>query len=658
MSTARLRLGSYVEYDGDKLNLIRKLEDGIWQLECQKTKRLREFSETEILSFISQKIMNVFERFPEEKKLKIDKRIALSANDEGYEIAIKRLEYVSATLDLPNTRSKLIPVIEETWIKLGRIGNAPDPATVIRWKNIYSNNGEASISLLDKHLDKGNRRGRYCFEVEGLVSDAIEKVYLRRERGAISDVLDCAKQYVMDENDLRGKLRQLQLPSLALVKRMIGDINAYDVCVARYGREYARKAFRSVIQNRITYSPLERAEIDHTKLDLFVLDGNTGMPLGRPWLTVCIDDYTRCVLGFSISFEPPSNLTVQRCLKQVFLPKTELLKDYPDVDNDWAAHGVMSQLVVDNGVEFHSHALRNTCFKYGIEIHRAPRRTGWFKGKVERFFGTLNTGYIHKLPGTSFSNIFDKDDYDPKKHALTTYKKLHEGIYKWIVDVYHQREHGTIGTTPANMWKESVSQEDIRLISSPEELDITFGTPKNKTLSHKGIVHDLLHYNSIELNDLRYRYGDTCKVDILYNDDDLGEVVVFVKGDNHSYIVPAVSKEYAAGLTRWQHKKMKKWAKENGGVTNEAALLKAKAKLLNWAKTGKSSAKKARIIGDKKLLLGAKSEPEKKKDTKFLDDSKHIDEIVVVDASTPVKYIKPIHRPRGDDSLNPKKGDS
>ena len=80
--------------------------------------------------------------------------------------------------------------------------------------------------------------------------------------------------------------------------------------------------------------------------------------------------------------------------------------------------------------------------------------------------------------------------------------------------------------------------------------------------------------------------------------------------------------------------------------------------MLNWATTGKSSAKKARFIGDKKLLEGAKTKPVEKEKMDLLDDAKHIDKVVVVDTSTPVKYIKPIHRPRGSDSLNPKKGDS
>jgi hypothetical protein len=34
-------------------------------------------------------------------------------------------------------------------------------------------------------------------------------------------------------------------------------------------------------------SVLERVEIDHTKLDLFVVDQKTNLPIGRPWLTAC-----------------------------------------------------------------------------------------------------------------------------------------------------------------------------------------------------------------------------------------------------------------------------------------------------------------------------------------------------------------------------------
>ena len=39
--------------------------------------------------------------------------------------------------------------------------------------------------------------------------------------------------------------------------------------------------------------PLERVECDDTKLDLMVIDTETRLPLGRPWLTRMIDVWTK-----------------------------------------------------------------------------------------------------------------------------------------------------------------------------------------------------------------------------------------------------------------------------------------------------------------------------------------------------------------------------
>jgi len=236
----------------------------------------------------------------------------------------------------------------------------------------------------------------------------------------------------------------------------------------------------------------------------------------------------------------------------------------------------------------------------------------------------------------------------PKKHALTTYKKLHEGIYKWLVDVYHQQKHSVINMRPDEMWRISISQEDIRLVSSLEDLDCVFGKSATRQLSHKGIQINSLFYNSVELNELRHRHGATCDVNVLYSEEDLGGITVFVKGDSHSYIVPAVAKEYATGLTAWQHKMNKKWLTKNKLNSNEALLLKAKAEVLNWAGTGKKSAKKARTVGDNELLEISETKPDKKEKTSLLDDAKHIDEVVVVDdVSASFEAIKPVYRPRG-----------
>src|SRR5271166_3600311 len=67
---------------------------------------------------------------------------------------------------------------------------------------------------------------------------------------------------------------------------------------------------------------------------------------------------------------------------------------YPDIRSDWPAYGVMRELVLDNGPEFHSDSLEQVCLFNGIEMHYAPRKTPWFKGKIERFFGTVNEGVL------------------------------------------------------------------------------------------------------------------------------------------------------------------------------------------------------------------------------------------------------------------------
>jgi putative transposase len=84
------------------------------------------------------------------------------------------------------------------------------------------------------------------------------------------------------------------------------------------------------------------------------------------------------------------------------------------------------------------------------------------KGSVERFFRTLNTGLIRNLPGTAFSNVQEKGDYESDKHACLTLDQLESGVVKWIVDGYHQTPHRSLDErTPSQVW---ASAEDNRLI--------------------------------------------------------------------------------------------------------------------------------------------------------------------------------------------------
>jgi putative transposase len=60
---------------------------------------------------------------------------------------------------------------------------------------------------------------------------------------------------------------------------------------------------------------------------------------------------------------------------------------------------------------------------------------------------------LHQIPGTTFSNVAAKWDYDPKKNALISMDDLERILPNWIVDVYHQSIHRGIKDVPTRRWE-------------------------------------------------------------------------------------------------------------------------------------------------------------------------------------------------------------
>lgn len=573
MGTSTFQQGQAIELKGTKYNLLRKVSDNLWQLEETRTKRILEMTDTDLRLEYSQGNLTFVRDGDVRPALGTAHRDIPPAD---WEVAKIRRAYVMAVLDYPSTKDVINPIISNLWEKLSAPTKMPCASSVLQWKKQYIAAGKDIHALIDNANKKGNRTSRFPEEVEVLVEDAIDKTFMTRERKTLQDALDKAMGSVLKENNLRPAVLALPLPTRRLMQRIITRIPAFDRCVARFGQTAATKRFRSVLAHRTTEGPLERAEIDHTQLDLMVIDDVSGLPLGRPWVTACIDDYTRCILGINIGFEPPSYVTVARCLKHAFLPKAELKRQYPDIVNDWEAHGVMRELVVDNGLEFHSVSLENACFSLGIEIHYSARKTPWFKGKIERFFGTFNAGVAHGNPGSTFSNIFEKDDYDPSKHAVVRLDTLQKIIRMWIADVYHQKPHRTLQAPPAEYWKKNIDVNEILLPDEPASLDAILGRCEKRRLTHKGIELDGLFYNSRDLDKLRRLHGPMLDVELRVDDMDIGHIIVFSPDMKQRFTVSANSLEYANGLTRWQHRVCKRFAANQSKSYDPTSWIEAK----------------------------------------------------------------------------------
>jgi putative transposase len=561
MATSCFEIGAAVHIDGIEHRLLRMIED-CWQLEQSKTGRITEFKQVDLLRMIAENRLT----FPGSVAVTDSGFASCELSPADFEMAKLRRSYVLAVLNVSNTRKRLEDTIDHAWKKLKSPKTPPGYVSVYRWKRRFLKSKGDIRALVANASSKGNRETRYPAAVVGLCEQSISAKYLSRVRNTIQQTLEDAMRRVKQENDLRPVCDALPIPTRRLIARMIANIPAFDKHSARYGHDAAVREFRSVQEHSVAQAPLERAEIDHTLLDLMVVDDQSGLPLGRPSVTACIDSYTRCILGIYIGFNPPSYQSVAACLKDCFLPKVNLKQEYPGIVNEWPAYGVMRNLVVDGGLEFYSASLEQVCLSLNINWIAAPRRTAWFKGKIERFLGTMNRAVAHGVPGTTFSDIFEKGDYNPANHAVITLATLRKVVRMWIADVYHQQVHRSLQTTPAKMWTSSIRPENIRLPDETTQLDVVMGRVESRTLTHKGIEFEGLFYNSPELTELRRREGANLAVEIRINESDIRSIFVLSPKTSKAYSVPALNQDYAAGISLWQHKVIRNYQRQHSDI--------------------------------------------------------------------------------------------
>lgn len=209
-------------------------------------------------------------------------------------------------------------------------------------------------------------------------------------------------------------------------------------------------------------APLELIQIDHTPADVLVLSDDRQEVLGRPWVTVAIDVATRCVIGMYISMDAPSSVSVSLCIEHAVLPKPENETD-PGV---WPMYGKPKQILVDNGKDFRSVALQRGCDQHGIELTWRPVRTPHYGAHIERLIGTLMK-IAHLLPGTTFSNVRERGDYDSAGKARLTLDEFRQWMSQKVCRYYHVRTHRSLGIPPLLAWERGLTGADGQFVAPP-----------------------------------------------------------------------------------------------------------------------------------------------------------------------------------------------
>lgn len=467
------------------------------------------------------------------------------------------------------------PVIEEAARELND-HYPPAPSTVQAWWRRYRMT-KSVICLIPHNKPTTGPRAKRRYQI---FEEVIASVYLSNQKLPKLKVVEEVFRRIDAINNGLPDDERLKKPARATIYRWLDNLQQDLVDKAREGAEAARVKYRAALGNVKVGSVLERIEIDHTPLDLIVIDSLTMLPLGRPWLTMAIDHYSRMVVGFYISFNAPSSHGVLQCLRRAILPKDEWLARFPDIKGSWPAYGIPELIAVDNGTDLHSEALESSCMEMGIQMLFCGSKTPQHKGAIERFFRTMNMGLIHRLPGTVFSSVDERGDYPAEDKAVIDMQSLVHLMTKWVVEVYNVTTHRGIGARPIDQWIRSADRRIIEVPVHPQQLEVITGIPAKRTLFHYGIELDGLQYNSEQLQVLRRRTGENLPVQLKYYEDTVAHIHVFDAVTKEYLKVPAKLMAYAQDLPREIHRLVREKARKRFGdhVLSEQ-LLQAKAEI-------------------------------------------------------------------------------
>lgn len=318
-------------------------------------------------------------------------------------------------------------------------------ATVYRWIQDYKKTGTVSSLVPEFKKRGGPKKNRLDKEDETIIKSVLDEYYLNTQKYSIPYIYRIIQEKFHNAN--------LKPPHLNTIRKRIDNLSLKDVTKRREGNKVHDTRGMPDKNPRGNF-PLELVQIDHTPLDLDLVDEDNRESIGRAYLTLGIDVFSRMIMGFYISYEPVSFFNTGQCILNMIMPKDDFLKQL-NVEGEWPIYGIPREISTDNAKEFRSIDLTRFCEQYSIEIDWRPVGRSYYGANVERVFKTLSNE-VHNLSGTTFSNIVKKGTYNSQKNAAMTINEFEQWFTELIVNVYHKKEHSEIGMTPEEKYLEGI----------------------------------------------------------------------------------------------------------------------------------------------------------------------------------------------------------
>jgi putative transposase len=514
-----------------------------------------------------------------------------TASDPARLETIRRVDYITR-LEREGAfganRRNLAQKIKEISIERGEL-RPPHISTVYRWYRKFRDSlrqVRAVTCAFDNRGGKG--RGRLQGEVEAIILEQIDEVFLAKKRSSAEEVLDAVILQIDRYNLSQVASKRLTKPSLRTIQRRLRELCAFELAVARYGLREAERRFAMNLGARRVSRILEIVEIDHSPIDCLVVD-EKGRVRGRPWVTVVLDRYSRVVLGYHLSLAGHGTEAVFEAIRHALMPKTYLNGKYNDLELNWFAFGWPERVVMDNGREFHGKAVVSALIEIAVLAEFASSNEPNDKPHVERFIKTLNYCFIHRLPGTTLASVDERVGFKAEEEAILTLEKLDRLIHNWICNKYHLRPNGGLhGRSPASVWRESAAANPPQLKMNAGDLEIVFSRTTQSSIQNDGIDLNTFKFVNEELLMLRRLLPSKERVDVRWPAHDAGHIWVWDSLNNRYLKVPNKD-ESLAGLTVDQAKAAMKALADDGSEYRAVAATAAETHqaILNEAMNAK-----------------------------------------------------------------------
>lgn len=565
----RDRLCEVVSYEDDKITLLPLMADvgepepiSFSTEECRLFQKDGSFTLTKENAYLGVCAKTCFALMAEREREE-----AMARRD-----LMLRLEDASKNGKIPNAKVK---AIAHVWAEeQGR--KTPNHSTVRRWQGRWTASGHDIFSLVPDYLGRGRRGSHLEREVDAIIDEVIETFYLTIDRLTETKVFLLLVDAIRVANEGRVGDNRLKCPSKRAFKARIAELDPFQVDVMRLGRQEAERIHKASKRfTRTALYPNHIWQVDATPLDIYAVDPETGESKGRVYLTVIIDQFSRCVVGYFLSYEPNNYCSIARALMMGILDKEELLERFPTVRGVWLCHGKPTILIADNAMENHSKAFSEMCVGLEIELIYTARRHPQGKPHVERLIGTINK-YFHGLPGTTFSNRVECKGYKSKKMACLLLHDVEEELLRFIVDIHHVRKHRSLGRAPEEVWEEGVEEYRPIMPRSNLDLKLVYMAEKQHVL-HKDGIHFKNRIYQGPITEQLWSDKGRISVKFRHDVDNRGSILVIHPDTGDVAEARCIDMpEYAEGRSEREDKEIQRIARTySGDLTREQRVARA-----------------------------------------------------------------------------------